>query len=285
MAKQKAAKGKRAVTKAAPAKKSRRRQDNVTEIAPGISDAFNPAVPDREMRHLPTRLETRTEAQYNYLELIKSKDLVFGIGPAGTGKSYVATAHAAMQFRDKCISQIIVTRPVVATESMGFLPGTEEEKCAPYFEPIRDILEEWLGESYLEWAIKRKKIRFMPLAFMRGKTLDNAFVILDEAQNSTPKQMKLLLSRIGENCTVIVDGDIDQKDIPGKSGLEDALHRLGDLTDHVGVLEFEEDDIVRSGFARAILKRYRTSEIAERGDLTAEKPESTRRSRKVREPK
>lgn len=278
MAKHKAAKGKKAVTKAAPAKKSRRRQDNITEIAPGISDAFNPNVPDREMRKLPTRLNCRTEAQVNYHELIKSKSLVFGIGPAGTGKSYVATAQAAMLFRDKCINQIIITRPVVATESMGFLPGTEEEKCAPYFEPIRDILEEWLGEAFLEWAIKRKKIRFVPLAFMRGKTFDNAFVILDEAQNSTPKQMKLLLSRIGENCTVVVDGDIDQKDIPGKSGLDDALNRLRDLKEHVGVLEFDEDDIVRSGFAREILKRYRSSEIAEQGDQTA-KPSTGRKGR------
>lgn len=253
------------VAKKPAASKSRRRQDNVTEISPGALDSM---IPDREQRRLPTRLEARTEAQHHYIELIKQKSLVFGIGPWGTGKSYVATAKAALDFRDKKINRIIVTRPLVAAEDIGFLPGDLQEKCAPYFMPIYEILEEWLGESLLEWAIKRKKIEFRPLAHMRGSTLHNAFVLMDEAQNATPKQMKLLISRIGENTTLVVDGDTDQLDIKGPSGLEHALRALGRLTDWVGVLEFTEDDIVRSEFSKAVFKAYKEDALREQGDQT-----------------
>lgn len=251
------------VAKKPAASKSRRRQDNVTEISPGALDSM---IPDREQRRLPTRLEARTEAQHHYIELIKQKSLVFGVGPWGTGKTYVATAKAALDFRDKKINKIIVTRPLVATEEMGFLPGTEQEKCAPYFKPVYEILEEWLGESLLEWAIKRKKIEFVPLAFMRGNTFNNTFVLMDEAQNSTPKQMKLLISRIGENSTLVIDGDTDQKDIKGPSGLADALETLGHLDNWVGVLEFSEDDIVRSEFSKAVFKAYKAAELRREGD-------------------
>lgn len=203
------------------------------------------------------KLECIGEAQHHYHTLIQSKLLTFGTGPAGTGKTYVCTSYAAQQLQDKRISKIIVTRPSVeAGPGLGFLPGTIEEKFAPYFEPFRRVLVKWFGESDLDYKLKRGIIEIAPIEYLRGITFENAFVILDEAQNTTPKQMKLFLTRIGEYTTTVVNGDTDQKDIKGLSGLEDAIKRLEGLAD-VGHYAFEEDDIVRSGLVRAILKRYR----------------------------
>lgn len=225
---------------------------NVLEISPGAS-------PELEEMHKSARpLSFKTEAQHHYVELMKSKTLVIGDGPAGTGKSYVAVRYAAQQLNALAISRIIVTRPMVeaADESMGFLPGDVSEKFAPYFEPIRQILLEDFTQTHLDNLFKRGKVEIAPLPLIRGLTFDNAIVILDEAQNTTPKQMKLLLSRIGKNCTVIVNGDDDQKDIKGKSGLEDILKRFNNM-DEVGRLTFTEQDIVRSEFVKKILTRYR----------------------------
>lgn len=157
----------------------------------------------------------------------------------------------------RCVSKVIVTRPAVeAGRGLGFLPGTLEEKFEPYFAPFRHILSSLLGASHLDYLIKREQIVIAPLEFIRGLTFDDCIVILDEAQNTTPEQMKLFLTRLGERSVTIVNGDVSQKDIPGKSGLEDAMERLKDLR-QVGIVMFEEGDIVRSGLVKDILLRYR----------------------------
>jgi phosphate starvation-inducible PhoH-like protein len=203
------------------------------------------------------KIEPKTEIQSIYMQAILSKALVFGIGPAGTGKTYLPTALAAEALMSKRIAQIIVTRPAVETdESLGFLPGELEEKYEPYLQPVRQVLVERMGVGAFECALKNGKIEPVPLAFMRGRTFEDCWVILDEAQNVTPRQMKMLLTRIGENCKVIVCGDTDQVDISGPSGLTDAVTRCGWI-DEAQVVEFEIEDCVRSGLTRKVLDSYR----------------------------
>lgn len=203
------------------------------------------------------KLEAKTEAQGHYLLSMISNTLTFGIGPAGTGKTYVCTRFAADLLQRGEVEKIVVTRPAIeAGEGLGFLPGTIHEKFAPYFAPFRAVLDEVFGASHVDNMIKNGKIDIQPLEYIRGLTFDNAVVILDEAQNTTPGQMKLFLSRIGEYSKVIVNGDITQKDIEGTSGLLDAVDRLEGLRG-VEIVEFEENDIVRSGLCKEIIKRYR----------------------------
>jgi len=168
----------------------------------------------------------------------------------------VAGGYAAELLKDGEIEKIIITRPgVEAGESFGFLPGELEEKYAPYIEPFLDVLNERLGKSQVAYFRSHGRIVASPLCFMRGKTFKDCVVILDEAQNATPTQMKLFLTRIGQNCKVIVDGDITQKDILGKSGLEDAIKRLRRVPG-VRVVNFEVEDIVRHGIVRDIIEAY-----------------------------
>lgn len=203
------------------------------------------------------KFECRTPKQIEYRTALESKRLIFSLGPAGTGKTYVATSHACKLLIDKRISHIIVTRPAVnAEEEMGFLPGELEEKWAPYFRPFKDVFLDWFSESALECMLKRGTIEIAPLGFIRGRTFENAFVILDEAQNTTCGQMKLFLTRIGQHSTVVVDGDVTQQDIKGPSGLEDAILRFRDMPESQ-IVEFTENDVVRDGIVREILKRYR----------------------------
>lgn len=198
-----------------------------------------------------------TPAQARYDVAIASKKLIFAIGPAGTGKTWLGATRAAEALRAGLTKSIIVTRPTVeAGTSLGFLPGELEEKNEPYFRPVREALAETLGSGPLEFFIKDGTIEARPLAYLRGSTFRDCWVILDEAQNTTPTEMKMFLTRIGEGCTMIVDGDPDQKDIPGASGLIDAVGRLQDNPD-VGVVEFGVDDIVRSGLCMDIVKAYR----------------------------
>jgi len=202
-------------------------------------------------------LEAKTEAQAHYIMGIEANTLTFGVGPAGTGKTYICTRIGAKLLDEKRISRLVVTRPAVeAGGGLGFLPGTIHEKFAPYFAPFRDVLEDYFGKSHVEYLIKTGAIEIQPLEYIRGLTFDDAFVILDEAQNTTPGQMKLFLSRIGNYSRVVVNGDVTQKDIDGVSGLEDAMDRLEGLKG-VGIIEFDEDDIVRSGICKEIMKRYR----------------------------
>lgn len=210
----------------------------------------------------PQHIECKTSNQSAYLTSMKSNKLTFGIGPAGTGKTFLAISLAAQQLLQKDVSRIIVTRPLVEAKGagggLGFLPGTVEQKVDPYFVPLRQVLRTWFGDSHLELLLKRKTIEYVPMEHLRGMTFDNCFIILDEAQNSTPKQMKLFLTRIGQYSTVVVNGDNDQQDINGVSGLDDAVNRLQGMADF-GSVTFTEEDIVRSGLVREILKRYRTS--------------------------
>ena len=194
--------------------------------------------------------------QETYLESIRNNQITFAVGPAGTGKSYIATAYAAEQLYYKRIDKLILTRPAVeAEESLGALPGELADKYAPYLAPIRDILDNLLGKSFVEYCLKVGTIEPVPIAFMRGRTFENSVVLIDEGQNVTPRQMKLILSRIGEDCKMIIDGDITQKDIRGDSGLEDAVRRL-DGIQGVEVIRFLNHDIVRSGLCRKIIQAY-----------------------------
>ena len=202
-------------------------------------------------------LQAQTEAQGHYICALGDSQLVFAIGPAGTGKTYVASAFAADLLQSKAIEKIIITRPNVEVGAgFGFLPGELEDKYAPYLAPFKEIMIERMGLSQYEYALKVETIHPQPLAFLRGATFNNAFVILDEAQNCTPAEMKMFLTRIGKNCTVVVDGDPEQCDLHGPSGLNDAVNRLESIPG-VSVVEFTEDDIVRSGLIRDILIAYR----------------------------
>lgn len=195
-------------------------------------------------------------AQETYLTSLMTNQITFAVGPAGTGKSYIATSYAAEQLFYKRVDKIILTRPAVeAGESMGFLPGELQEKYAPYLAPFRDVLDDQLGKTFVEYCIKTGSIEPVPIGFMRGRTFRNAIVLIDEAQNCTPGQMKLILSRIGENCQMIIDGDTSQKDIDGPSGLDDAITRLGGLKG-IEVVKFLNADIVRSGLCRQIIQAY-----------------------------
>lgn len=206
-------------------------------------------------RRVKTPIEPLNTKQNKYLSAIRNGKLIFGLGPAGTGKTYIAGSAAAEMLESKQIEKIIITRPAVdAGESLGFLPGELEEKYEPYIAAFRDVLNERLGKTYVEYLLKIGRIEAQPFAYMRGRTFKNAVVILDEAQNATPEQMKLFLTRIGENCTVIVDGDESQADIKN-SGLMDAVKRLSYIPE-VKVVQFVTADIVRSGLVQEIVEAY-----------------------------
>ena len=191
-----------------------------------------------------------------YLESIRENDITFGIGSAGTGKTYVAAAFAASQLFHKRINKIILTRPNVETgRGMGFLPGSLEEKYAPYLDPFDSVFCHTLGRGFYEYAIKNKSIDPRPLGFMRGASFDNCVVLVDEAQNATKTEFKMLLSRIGKNCKMVISGDTEQSDIPD-SGLQDAVNRLRHI-EGVDVVQFEDGDIVRSRMCKEIIRAYR----------------------------
>ena len=206
-------------------------------------------------------LQPQNPAQRKYINAIRNHCLTFGLGPAGTGKSYCAGALAADYLQSGQIERIIITRPAVeAGEKLGFLPGDLDDKFAAYIDAFRDILNERLGEGTVNYNLRHGRIVAAPLAYMRGKTFkDGTFVILDEAQNTSPEQMKMFLTRIGEECKVVINGDIKQSDIRGPNGLADAVNRMKSLND-VHIHQFERDDIVRSGLVREIIDRYEIPE-------------------------
>ncbi len=202
------------------------------------------------------KIQAKNESQANYLNAIRSSVITFGVGPAGTGKTYLAACEAASCLKDRQVSKIIVTRPAVeAGEELGFLPGSLEEKFEPYFRPVKSILEARLGKSQVEYLIKRGTIEALPLAYMRGHTFDNTFVLFDEAQNASAVQMKLFLTRVGNYSRVVVNGDIRQRDVIGANGLEDAIQRTSGIHG-VSVVEFTRQDIVRSGISQSIVEAY-----------------------------
>lgn len=201
-------------------------------------------------------LVPKNEKQKKYINAIKSHTITFATGAAGTGKTYIAGAMAAQWLESKRVDRIIITRPAVeAGESLGFLPGELEEKFDPYLQPFRMVLEERLGKAKVEYLIKSKFVEAIPLGYLRGRTFKNAFVILDEAQNTTPKQMKMFLTRIGHDTTVVVNGDDGQIDIQGQSGLTDAIRRIGFIP-QVSHVKFTRDDVVRAGIVSEIIQAY-----------------------------
>lgn len=198
-----------------------------------------------------------TQAQGNYMSSIQDNVVTFGLGSAGTGKTYCPTAMAGQMLFEKKIDRIIVTRPAVeAGDKLGHLPGSLEEKFAPYLEPIKEVLTSRYGTGWYESQLKNKNILPVPLGYMQGLTFDNAFILADEMQNSTPNNMFMLLSRVGNNSKVVITGDYKmQKMIKGVSGLEDATKRLKGVNG-VSVFTFMSDDCVRSGIAKDIIQRY-----------------------------
>lgn len=203
-------------------------------------------------------LVPKTVNQRAYLDSIERLDLVFGVGPAGTGKTYLAVAMAVSALLNKQVSRIILTRPAVeAGERLGFLPGTLQEKIDPYLRPLYDALFDMLDTEKVEKFLERNVIEIAPLAFMRGRTLNDSFIILDEAQNSTAEQMKMVLTRQGFNSKMVVTGDLTQIDLPmgRRSGLQDAVEVLKEV-EGVGIVYFDQRDVVRNPLVQRIVRAY-----------------------------
>ena len=204
------------------------------------------------------QIKYKTHGQKIYVDAIKKNDIVFGIGPAGTGKTFLAVAMAVTAFRNKEVDRIILTRPAVeAGEKLGFLPGDLQNKVDPYLRPLYDGLYEIMGaDLYLKY-LERGMIEIAPLAYMRGRTLDNSFIILDEAQNTTPEQMKMFLTRIGFNSKAVITGDITQVDLPGdkKSGLREVTKILADI-EGISFVNLTEKDVVRHELVQKIIVAY-----------------------------
>ena len=203
-------------------------------------------------------LRARTVGQKRYVEMIKDNTIVLGIGPAGTGKTYLAVAMAVKAFREHKIKKIILTRPAVeAGEKLGFLPGDLQDKVDPYLRPLYDALFDLFGAESFARYMEKGIIEVAPLAYMRGRTLDEAFIILDEAQNTTSEQIKMFLTRLGNDSRMVITGDITQIDLPDarKSGLVEALRVLRGIDD-IGIHRFTEKDVVRHRLVQDIIKAY-----------------------------
>jgi phosphate starvation-inducible PhoH-like protein len=203
-------------------------------------------------------LTPRSVNQRRYLDAIERQDLVFGIGPAGTGKTYLAVAMAVAAFLSKQVSRIILTRPAVeAGERLGFLPGTLQEKIDPYLRPLYDALYEMLESERVEKLLERNTIEVAPIAFMRGRTLNDAFIIIDEAQNATGEQMKMILTRLGFSSKMVVTGDITQIDLPlgRRSGLLEVMDILKGV-EGITFVHFDETDVVRHALVQRVVKAY-----------------------------
>lgn len=234
----------------------------------GETEAFrdlfeNPLV----MQFKRTSVVPKTISQKRYLQFMRRDDVVFGIGPAGTGKTYLAVAAALHALAEKQVRKLIVTRPAVeAGEALGFLPGDLQEKLAPYLQPLYDAMHDMLGKEEVGRLMEKGLIEIAPLAYMRGRTLSNAYIILDEAQNTTPEQMMMFLTRLGENSKMIITGDITQVDLPRRqaSGLKQAVQILGRVNG-IKMFYFEATDVVRHPLVSRIISAYE-SHNAERSD-------------------
>ena len=204
----------------------------------------------------------KTRGQKKYLDAVNSNDITFSIGPAGTGKTYQAVACAVAALKNKTVNKIVITRPAVeAGESLGFLPGDLKEKIDPYLTPLYDALNDMIEKEKLKVFLDNRIIEIAPLAYMRGRTLHNAFIILDEAQNATTVQMKMFLTRLGVTSKAIITGDLTQIDLPKKnlSGLIQAINILKNI-DGIGYMEFDASDVVRHSLVKNIIKAYAKNE-------------------------
>ena len=209
-------------------------------------------------------IRPKTLGQKKYVDAIKKSSIVFGVGPAGTGKTYLAVALAVYALKNREIDKIILTRPAVeAGEKLGFLPGDMNEKVDPYLRPLFDALQEMMGQDAYLRHIERGSIEIAPLAYMRGRTLSNSFIILDEAQNTTREQMKMFLTRMGENSRIVVTGDVTQIDLPKnvKSGMIDAIEVL-DGVDGIDIVKLTAKDVVRHELVTRIIQAYEKAESA-----------------------
>ncbi|PYI51758.1 phosphate starvation-inducible protein PhoH [Paenibacillus flagellatus] len=203
-------------------------------------------------------IRVKTIGQRHYVSTIRKKDIVFGIGPAGTGKTYLAVVLAVVALKEGHVKRIVLTRPAVeAGESLGFLPGDLQEKVDPYLRPLYDALNDVLGPEQVAKSLERGLIEIAPLAYMRGRTLDDSFIILDEAQNTTPEQMKMFLTRLGFGSKMVVTGDKTQIDLPRgtRSGLVEAERILKPI-EEIGIVRFDEQDVVRHSLVQKIIVAY-----------------------------
>ena len=209
-------------------------------------------------------VSAKTNGQKEYLEAVNNHDITFAVGPAGTGKTYQAVASAVAALKNKIVNKIVITRPAVeAGESLGFLPGDLKEKIDPYLTPIYDALNDMLEKDKLKFFIENRIIEIAPLAYMRGRTLHNAFIILDEAQNATTMQMKMFLTRLGVTSKAIITGDLTQIDLPKKnmSGLIESINILKNI-DGIGYMDFKSTDVVRHSLVKDIINAYEKNEKA-----------------------
>ena len=217
------------------------------------------------------QIKCKTLGQKRYIQALKTHELVFGVGPAGTGKTYLAVAMAVVAFKNKEVERIILTRPAVeAGEKLGFLPGDLQNKVDPYLRPLYDALQEFFGLETYKQLMERGAIEVAPLAYMRGRTLNNAFIILDEAQNCSIEQMKMFLTRFGEGSRIVVTGDVTQIDLPKEkmSGLVHAI-RVLDGVEGISVVKLTHKDVVRHELVQRIIQAYERHENArnrERGN-------------------
>jgi len=222
------------------------------------------------------QISARTPAQAAYIKALRENDLIFGLGPAGTGKTYLAVAAAVDMLMTGQVSRIILSRPAVeAGERLGFLPGDLKDKVDPYLRPLYDALNDMLPSEQVLKRLEKGDIEVAPLAFMRGRTLSHAFVILDEAQNTTPVQMKMFLTRLGEGSRMAVTGDLSQIDLPRgtRSGLSDALETLAGV-DGIGMIQFSEADVVRHPLVMRIVHAYEARDRARRAPASGTESDS-----------
>ncbi len=213
---------------------------------------------NKKPNHKIKSLEAKTENQRDYIRAIVENDIIFCSGPAGCGKSFIAAGIAAQHLHHNKIEQIIVTRPLVCTgKDIGSLPGEMGEKIAPYLLPMKENLKHFLGQAYYGLYSNEGQIQYKPLEVMRGSTFHNSYMILDEAQNCTEDQIKMFVSRMGENSKVIINGDIEQNDLRGRSGLEFCMNRLQRI-DGIGICKLGYDDIQRNGIIGRFLRALET---------------------------
>lgn len=228
-------------------------EENFTELANGCICITAKGKP----------IKPKTVGQKKYCKAIGENTITFGVGPAGTGKTYLAVAMAVTAFRSKQVNRIILTRPAVeAGEKLGFLPGDLQSKVDPYLRPLYDALFDMLGAETYQKYLEKGNIEVAPLAYMRGRTLDDSFIILDEAQNTTREQMKMFLTRLGFNSKMVITGDITQIDLPNgaKSGLKDCIKILKGIDD-IAQCKFNEKDVVRHRLVQDIIKAYEKNEV------------------------
>ncbi len=241
------------------------------EPASELHGAFSP---NRSRALGKKRVAPKSSNQRRYIEALETYDMVFAIGPGGTGKTYLAVAMAVTALLSKQVNRIILARPAVeAGERLGFLPGTLQEKVDPYMRPLYDALHDLLEADKLESFLEKGVIEVAPLAFMRGRTLNDSFVILDEAQNTTSEQMKMFLTRLGFNSKAVITGDVTQIDLPDarRSGLVEAMEVVGDI-DGIEMVYFDERDVVRHNLVQRIIKAYEEHGASKPGAKNASRP-------------